>query len=326
VAQRDKHLLQVLIGVVCALLIVDVLALIFMVAPLRALQQARADTASLAARPPRTTMDQALILPTHDPRKPWGTRTPRQTSTPRLIHTATSAPVGNATQMPTNAPAPGTEPSVPDAVAPVAPSPTARAIRPTSASSPTPTSRAAIVPTGAPTVVAVLLTTASDAPTGTPEPTQAPDPSQSPPSITPGDEAQFQAYVQYHYSSVAGQPLAISAVIFDTTEAGLPRITIRVAGDDAAGENTGAGFGAGPKERYYYGYQLLEDAKLYFNTQSCAIAVVGEFEAFDPDACLNAPSWCTVGEHNQDNNSWPVKWIYVLGASIDGANEIQIWI
>ena len=59
-----------------ALAIVDVLALIFVVAPLRASQQARAHTADLTAQLTRSTVDPALILPTRDPRKPWGTRTP----------------------------------------------------------------------------------------------------------------------------------------------------------------------------------------------------------------------------------------------------------
>lgn len=76
---------------------------------------------------------------------------------------------------------------------------------------------------------------------------------------------------------------------------------------------------------FWYGSRLLEDAKLYFKTLTCAIAVVSEYEALDPDACISAPSWCTVGEHNQDSSRWPVKWIYVLGASIDGSDNVQVW-
>ena len=117
-AQRHADLwLKILIGVVVALAIVDVLALSFVVAPLRASQQARAHTAELTAQLTRSTVAQALILPTRDPRKPWVTRTPPPTITPWLIPTATPTPTASATPMPADAPAPGLAPGVPDAAA-----------------------------------------------------------------------------------------------------------------------------------------------------------------------------------------------------------------
>jgi hypothetical protein len=116
VAQRHEHLwLKIVIGVAVALAIADVLALILVVAPLRVSQHARANTADLTAQLTRSTVDQSLILPTRDPRKPLVTRTPLPTITPWLIPTATPAPT--ATPMPAAASAPGLAPAVPDAAA-----------------------------------------------------------------------------------------------------------------------------------------------------------------------------------------------------------------
>ena len=295
-AQRHRHLwLKILIGVAVALAIVDVLALNFVVAPLRASQQARAHTADLTAQLTRSTVEQALILPTRDPRKPWGTRTPPPTITPWLIPTATPTPAETAPQMPANASAPGLAPDVPDAAAPAAPSPTAMAARPpgtldptlaspgglnsTGASNPTPTSPATIAPTHTPVATDMLATATPVPPTKTPSPTRPPDTPQPPPQIVPGDAKQFQAYVQDYYNTIVGQQLVIEEVTFYEMEAGLPKITVYVAGDD-----TETGFAAqNDKDVADYGHRLLDDAKIYFDGQSCAVAVVSKYETLDPD-------------------------------------------
>jgi hypothetical protein len=214
VAQRHEHLwLKILIGVAVALLIVDVLALIFVAVPLRASQQTRAHTAELTAQLARSTADPALILPTRDPRKPWVTRTPPPTITPWLILTAPPTPAAQAIQVPTNLSVPGATPDAPDA-APAAPASTAMAVRPpgmlqptvaasggldaSGASDPASTSPAPIGLTDTPSAVDVLLTATSVRPTSTPSPTRSPDTPQPPPTITSGDAAQFQVYVQDH--------------------------------------------------------------------------------------------------------------------------------
>ena len=85
VARWDRHFwLKVLIGLVFALLIVDVLALTYAVIPLAASQQKRAEPPTFSSRLTYSPVEQALILPTHDPRKPWVTRTPPPTPTPWL--------------------------------------------------------------------------------------------------------------------------------------------------------------------------------------------------------------------------------------------------
>ena len=319
-AQRHRHLwLKLLIGVAVALAIADLLALIFVVAPLRSSQQARADTADLTAQLTRSTVEQALILPTHDPRKPWVTRTPQPTITPWLIPTATPAPTASATPMPTDAPAPGLAPDVPDAAAPAAPSPAAGAILPTGASSPTPTSSPTIAPTGTPVATDVLPTATPVPPTRTPSPTRPPATPQPPPTITSGDAAQFQVYVQDYYNTLAGQQLDILEVTFYEVEAGLPRITVYVAGDD-----TNTGFAdLSVADAADYGRRLLDDVKLFFDGQSCAVAVVSKYDTLYPDACRNNPTWCTVNAQDWYNRTWSITWTYVLGTSVDGADSVQ---
>jgi hypothetical protein len=322
VAQRHRHLwLKILIGVVAALALADVLALTFLVAPLRASQQARANTADRTAQRTRSTLDQALILPTHDPRKPWVTRTPLPTITPWLIPTATPAPTATATPMLANAPAPELAPDAPDAAGAAASSPTAGAIRPTGTASPTPTPPATIAPTDMRVATNVLPTATPVPPTSTPSPTRPPDTPQSPPPIASGDAARFEAYVRDHYDNIVGYPLNIMAVTIDTTEAGLPEITVHLAYDD-----TETGFAAqNGKDTADYGHRLLGDVKRFFDDQSCAVAVVSEYDTSDPEACRNNPTWCTVTAQDRSNHSWTITWTYVLGTSVDGADSVQTW-
>jgi hypothetical protein len=319
VAQRNRQLLKVLIGVAVALLVVDVLVLIFVVAPLRTSQQARADTADRTAQLTGPTVNQALILPTRDPRKPWVTRTPQPTITPWLIPTVTPVPTATATPVPADAPASELAPDARDATGAAAPSPTVGAIMPTNTASPTPPSTATIAPTDTPAATAVLPTATPLPPTSTPSPTRPPATPEPPPPIASGEAAQFQAYVRTYYNTIAGQPLDILAITFYEMEAGLPRITVYVAGDD-----TNTGFAAqSAEDAEDYGRRLLDDAKRYFDGQSCAVAVVSEYDTSDPEPCRDSPTWCTVTAQDRLNNRWTITWTYVLGTSIDGADNVQ---
>jgi hypothetical protein len=335
-AQRHRRLwLKMLIGAAVALAIVDALTLNFVFAPLRASQQTRAHTADLTAQLTRSTLDSALTLPTRDPRKPWVTRTPLPTITPWLILTATPASMAPATPMPADASAPGLAPRVPATAALAAPVSTSMIVRsadtpdPTLTSSaglasartsnPTPTSPAPIGLTDTPSAVDVLPTATSVRSTSTPSPTRPPDTPQPPPTITAGDAAQFQVYVQDHYNTLAGQQLDILEVTFYETEAGLPKITVYVAGDD-----TETGFAAqNDKDVADYGHRLLDDAKIFFDGHSCAIAVVSKYDTLYPDPCLNNPTWCTVNAQDRNNHIWNITWTYVLGTSVDGADSVQ---
>ena len=60
-----------------------------------------------------------------------------------------------------------------------------------------------------------------------------------------------------------------------------------------------------------------------FDNQSCAVAVVSEYDTLYPDACMNNPTWCTVNAQDRINNRWTITWTYVLGTSIDGADSVQ---
>ena len=189
----------------------------------------------------------------------------------------------------------------------------------TGASDPTPTSPAPIGLTGTPVAVDMLPTATSVRSTSTPSPTRSPDTPQPPPTITSGDAAQFQVYVQDYYNTIVGQQLDILEVTFYEMEAGLPKITVYVAGDD-----TETGFAAqNDKDVADYGHRLLDDAKLFFDGQSCAVAVVSKYDTLYPDACMDNPTWCTVNAHDQNNNIWTITWTYVLGTSVDGADSVQ---
>jgi hypothetical protein len=309
------------------MLVVDVLALICVVVPLAASQQKRAEPAAFSPRLTRSAVDQALILPTHDPRKPWPTRTPRPTATPWLIaratltpgRLATSGPPGNSAPMPSNAAGFRVTPGASGAAAPATPSPTVEAVRPTGAPGPTLTSPAAGEGTVTPTPEMRPAETLV-APADTPSPTPLPDTPEPSPSIVPGDFAQFTAYVEDHYNSIAGQPLEIGAVSLLAVGADIPVVTVEVVGD---GMNSV--LAQTPDAVLDYGRRLLDDTKLYFDGQPFAINVVSIYDTSDPGACYNNPSWCTVGERNRDDSRWSIAWIYVQGTSARGSDSVEIW-
>ena len=332
-AQRHGHLwLKILIGVVAArAAIVDVLALIFVVAPLRASQQACANSADLTAQLTQSTVEQSLILPTRDPRKPWATRTPLPTITPWLIPTATP------TSAPANASAPGLAPGIPDTAAPIMPAPAATAnppaetlgpsltptggLRAIAAPGSTPTSPMMINHTSTPTAVHALSTETLVPPTGTPSQTPLPNTPQSPPPVASGDAAEFETYVRDYYDNIVGYPLNILAVTIDTTETGLPEITVHLAYNDI---ETGFTEWNG-KDAADYGHRLLADVKLFFEGRPCALAVVSDYDTLSLDACMSNPSSCIVRTQDPNNNSGSITWIYVLGTFVDGSDSIQTW-
>ena len=223
-------------------------------------------------------MDQALILPTHDPRKPWVTRTPRPTATPWLTLAATfapqrpapSAPAENAAQVAADAARIDTVPESGGVTAPGALSPKATAIQPVGAPSPNLSSLQSVERTGltssaqaeltkTPTPTGMLPTETLVAPTGIPSLTPSQGANQPLPPITPGDAAQFGIYVRDHYNTIAGQPMEIAAVTVDTTEADRPKVVVEVLGNDA--NNV---FAAQPAAAVLdYGRRLLDDTKFY---------------------------------------------------------------
>jgi hypothetical protein len=343
-AYRDTHFgLKVLAGVALTLLVIDAVLLAFVIIALTTPQPARAVPIAFSGRATQTVVEQALILPTHDPRKPWVTRMPLPTATPWLIARATltpgllatSGPPGNSALIPSNAAGFRVAPGTSAAAAPATPSPTVEAVRPTGAPgptltppgavelvvTPTPTfgSPAAVELTGTPTPE-MLPTETQVTPADTPSPTPLPDTPEPSPSVVPGDFVQFTAYVEGHYNSIAGQPLEIGAVSLFAVGAGIPVVTVEVIGD-----GTNSVFAQTPDAALDYGRRLLNDTKLYFDGQPFAISVVSKYDTSDPGACNNHPSWCTVGERNQDNNRWSINWTCVKGTSAGGSDSVQTW-
>ena len=351
---RDRHFrAKVLIGLTFALLVVDVLALTFAVAPLVASQQKRAETPAFSARLPQSAIKQALILPTHDPRKPWVTRTPLPTATPWLTPAATPRSAGNATPILVDAPRASTAPESDVGIASAAPPPLLTAINPVgtprptlsssqevgpagtispipslsvdirSASSPSvpQASSAEIVPSATPTQEGILPTATLNVPTSTPSPIPSRDTDQPPPRIVPGDEAQFEAYVRAQYNTIAGQPIGVVSVALDTTNLGIPGFVVRTAGD-----GTNNVFAAQTAAATLdYGRRLLNDKKFYFSGQNCTIAVVNTYETSDGDACTNNPTWCDLDSFDASANIWTVTWTYVWGSFTEGSYTIEAW-
>ncbi len=330
VVRRGRHFwLKVLVGLVFAILVLDVLALTYAVVPLAALQQKRAGPTAISARLTQSPVDQALILPTHDPRKPWVTRTPRPTATPWLIlvatlapqHLATPGPTENATQVAPGATRAGATAESSRVVTPGAPSPVATVIQPVGAPSPT-LSPQSVEPTGlASSAQAEFTETPTPAGMLPAETLVAPTSDQLPPPIAPDDAAQFGAYVWDNYNTIAGQPLDMVAVKVDTTEADRPKVVVEVLGNDA--NNVFATQTAAVM--LDYGRRLLDDTKFYSGGQSCEIAVASMYKTSNGDTCTSNPAWCSVDTFDASANAWTVTWTYVRGTSVDGMDSVDTW-
>jgi hypothetical protein len=240
VAQRNRSFwLKTLMVATLVLLIVDMLALTCMLGPLAASRQKHVEPPVFSPRLTNSPAEQALILPTRDPRKPWVTRTPRPTPTPWLILAstltpqlpATPAPAENASQVAAHAPAVVVTPESGGIVALGTLSPQATVIQSVGSSSPISSAPQSVEPTGlaasaqaelteTPTPAGMLPAETPVAPFGTPSPTWSPGTDQPLPPSAPGGEAQFTTYVMERYGAIAGQALNIASVTLDTTEAG----------------------------------------------------------------------------------------------------------
>jgi hypothetical protein len=344
VAHRDGYFwVRLLSGAGFAILILDVLVFAILVVPLRASQQAPSNPRELGALPTQAAEDQVLMLPTHDPSKPWPTRTPIPTATPWLVaalrlatqRQAELASMRNAEQTPASL-----------AGAMRTPGPSGTAIPTMSSPSADPAFAGTLGPTAAPQVGATPIGTpnptlevsasveSSDIITPTaavpaeipyaadsvPSPTLAPatpEPSQSPAS----SEAQFTAYVADHYNTIADQPLDITAVTIAHPETGIPQVTVEVSGG-----STNNVFAAQTADAVAdFGRRLLADTKSYFDDQSCAVSVVSKYETSDPDGCTRNSSWCYLRVYNEASQAWSVVWTYVIGTYDGGSDSVQTW-
>jgi hypothetical protein len=362
VAQRNRFFwLKTLMVATLVILIGDVLALTCVVVPLAAPQEKRAKTPAFSARLTQSAMDQALILPTHDPRKPWVTRTPLPTATPWLIPSATLGPqrqatpglARSATQIPANAFGAGGAPESSGGVASAVPSPPATTVTPVGTPRPTlsspqvvgpvgsisptsllsadvrsvsmpgtaPVSVAEIVLTDTPTPAGILPTETLDTPASTPSPTRSQVTAQPPPPIVPGDEAQFTAYVMDRYGAIADQALDIVAINLDTAAAGALGVAVELSGDGASNVFAAQTAAAALD----YGSRLLNDMKSYFSGQYYALAVASTYKTSSGDACIDNPTWCDLDTFDASANTWTVTWTYVRGTSIDGMDSVLTW-
>ncbi len=357
--QRGKRFwVKLLVGVAYGILVVDVLVLAVLVAPLRASPQVSTDALADHERPSETFADQVLVLPTHDPSKPWPTRTPLPTPTPWLVavvrlaaqrqaelESARSAaqahanpsgiaptpePAGASIQTattPTNAVALADNSSNGGGAQKAQIQPAGTAARsqleasPAGTPSPTPEAPSSAEPSGTATPTAPAPAESQETPTDAPGPTLTPATPEPSPAKTQGDEAQFTAYVEGHYNTIADQPLEITGVTFAHPDSGIPLVTVELSG--GVWNNV---FAAQAVDVIAdYGGRLLNDTKSYFNGQSCSVNVVSRYETSDPDGCTSIPSWCYLGGYNQASQAWSVVWTYVIGTSTDGTDSVQTW-
>ena len=355
---------KLLVGIAYGILAVDVLVLAVLVVPLRASSQVSAETRGLPTRPTETVADQILILPTHDPSKPWPTRTPVPTATPWLVaavrlaaqRQAELASMRNAAQMSAMSaeavPEPGPDgTSIPTVSSPTVLVPTAASASsggpqglarqsqhqpadtdrraatlqvgaiPAGSPSPTLTVPSSVESSGAITPTVALPATTPDAGTSEPSPTLTPVTPEPSGSKASGDEAQYTAYVEGHYNTIADQPLEITAVTFVHPETGVPLVTVEVSG--GAMNNVFAVQSADVVADY--GRRLLNDTKSFFNGQPFSVNVVSKYETSDADGCTRSPNWCYLRGYNQAGQAWSVVWTYVVGTSTDGSDSVQTW-
>jgi hypothetical protein len=361
VAHRDRYFwVKLMLGTSLGVLVADLLVLAVLIVPLRASPQVSPGTRALSVRSTQAVVDQLLSLPTHDPSKPWPTRTPQPTATPWLVaavklatqRQAELASVRNAAMTAASsagaAPASGsgdtssqTMSSSADAGAPAgSPLSLARQAQVQLAGTPpgpTATSQTGAIlagtraptvvlppsaePSGTVTPISAAPSETSDAPTSVPSPTlltATPEPSLS---TAAGDEAQFTAYVQDHYNTIADQPLDIVAVTFAHPETGIPLVTVEVSGG-----TTDNVFAAQTADAVAdYGRRLLNDAKSFCHSQPCAVSVVSKYETSDPDGCTRNPSWCYLRAYNEASQAWSVVWTYVVGTFDGGSDSVQTW-
>jgi hypothetical protein len=335
---------KLMMGTVLGILVVDVLVLAVLVVPLRASPQVSARTRDLRAGPTQMVANQVIMIPTHDPSKPRPIRTPTPTATPWLVaavrlaaqRQAELASVRNAAMAAASsvgavpAPGPGDTP-VPTMSSPMATSASAGTVDPTA------TTQVEVTPAGTPSPTleapssagssdivsppASVAAETSDAPTSVPSPTLSPSTPEPSPSETQGDEAQFTAYVEGHYNTIADQPLEIVSVTFVHPEAGILLVTVEVS----AGVWNNVLAAQTADVIADYGRRLLNDTKSYFNGQSYSVNVVSKYETSDTDGCTSSPSWCYLGGYNQAGQAWSVVWTYVIGTSTEGSDSIQTW-
>ena len=365
VARWDRHFwLKVLIGLVFALLIVDVLALTYAVIPLAASQQKRAEPPTLSSRLTYSPVEQALILPTHDPRKPWVTRTPRSTPTPWWIlaptlapqlpatpapaehasqiatpapaehapQVATPAPAENAAQVAAHAPAVVVTPELGGIVTAGPLSPQATVIQSVGSSSPISSAPQSVEPTGlAASAQAELTETPTPAgmlPAETPvAPFGTPSPTWSPGTDQPPPPAAPGDEAQFT-TYVMERYGAIAGQALNIASVTLDTTEAGAPGVvvELAGDGANNVFATqSAAAALDYGHRLLNDLKSYFSGQYYALAVASTYKTSSGDACIDNPTWCDLDTFDASANTWTVTWTYVRGTSVDGSDSVETW-
>jgi hypothetical protein len=344
-ARRDRYYWgRLLIGAAFGILVVDVLVLAVLVVNLRAAPQVSPGTRDLPERPVQTVADQVLMLPTHDPAKPWPTRTPLPTATPWLEaavrlaaqRQAELASVRNAAQpaaslagdIPTPEPIDTSIPSMLSTTVAAESTSTVGFIAtlqvgamPAGMPGPTLEASSSVESSGTITRTAAAPAEIPDAANSVPSPTLSPETPEPTPSEFTGDEAQFIAYVEGHYNTIADQPLDITAVTFVHLETGIPSVTVEVS--EGTTNNVFAVQTADVVADY--GRRLLNDVKSFFNGQSCIVNIMSTYETSDADGCTRSPNWCDLRDYSQASQAWSVVWTYAVGTSIEGSDSLQTW-
>ncbi len=362
--QRDKPInLKVLALVVAGfwLLVVDVALVTLVVVP--SLGSTRAVPTRLAAAAPQD-QEIALIVPTHDPRTPWPTKTPAPTATPWLIVTPTpepsatrALPAGPAVHpegavppagllpaenslLPESAPAraapqPEESAGLPESAGAEGPVlPPAEASSPSFETIPSPTLHPAGTgpippPSGGdlPAGAPEPSETPFDAPGETPggDPTATPDPTQTP--LPPGSPLELGDLPDFEtYLRLHRNAIAGQPLAIGSLNVDYTNDGRPLFLLGVVGSETGNAVAAQPAaDLLDYGRDLLDDAKRYLGGVQCGIAVVSSYATSTTDACSGTPAWCQVGTYDQATNKWSVTWTYVRGSFTGGPDTLEAW-
>ena len=135
-------------------------------------------------------------------------------------------------------------------------------------------------------------------------------------------EAEFEAYLQKEYSTIAGQPLEFKRVnIFVDEDPQFPSRTVSIiltrdSGLYVFGEQT-------EDAAIEYADRLLQDTKAYFGGKECS-AYVSESHYTERLRDYHYGDWWYIGDFDLDDG-WYVSQTYVKAYFLHGYDDIEVW-
>ena len=138
----------------------------------------------------------------------------------------------------------------------------------------------------------------------------------------PQSEAEFKAYLQSKYSSIAGTPLQIEEISIWNEGGSYPlrAVDIELTRDCAIyvfADQTRA-------NATTYGTSLLRDAIAYFGGQDCSAYVSETFYTYDLQDYYFDDEWYYIGDFDVDDG-WYISKDYVKAYFLNGSEDVEVW-